>query len=432
MTILGITQRFRELGRIRCGERVDIGGGKSRPGKLEKFRLTSSNASIMNSVAEIYGGEVSDWEAPTGNQFQVYVDKDSLDILIPPIPSAISQAWEMWGRGKGILRRCDGEFEQTKDIACICLTEIDGKDGVQRKCKPTTRLNVILPQIEGLGIWRLETGSFNAAAELPPVVELLRNAAVQMQRPVKAMLRLEQRQRKSGEGTRNFAVPVVDVGETLESIMLTPGVLAGPSMVELGAAPVHPDRPELPALPEPLAVQEEPIKIAPPAVQSPPQKALEPAGHTDTPEKKRQAPSEAPDAPVEQPVAADQQGSLVQAVQELDLKMDQAQWFAMMSRRAGYHDDLRHSLLDTVSEGRVQSAKDATTEELQLAIDEMVVAMKGDVVNSLKTRFGKDKSSAAAMKWLRAQADSKLDATTEAWGFDEWATAREVAAGVPV
>ena len=95
MTILGITQRFRELGRIRCGERVDIGGGKSRPGKLEKFRLTSSNASIMNSVAEIYGGEVSDWEAPTGNQFQVYVDKDSLDILIPPIPSAISQAWEM-------------------------------------------------------------------------------------------------------------------------------------------------------------------------------------------------------------------------------------------------------------------------------------------------------------------------------------------------
>lgn len=361
---------------------------------------------------------MGDWEAPTGKQFQVYVDKDSLDILIPPIPSAISQAWEVWGSGKGILRRCDGEFEQTKDVPCICLTEIDGKDGVQRKCKPTTRLNVILPQIEGLGIWRLETGSFNAAAELPPVVELLRNAAVQMQRPVKATLRLEQRQRKSGEGTRNFAVPVVDVGETLEAIMLTPGVLAGPSMAELGAAPVHPDRPELPALPEPLAVEEKPIKAASPAVQAPPQKALEPAGHTDTPEKEQGTLSEAPDAPAEEPVATE--------------KMDQAQWFAMMGRRAGYNDELRHSLLDTVSEGRVQSAKDATTEELQLAIDEMTAAMKGDVVKSLKIRFGKDKSSAAAMKWLRVQASTQLDAATETWGFDEWAIARKVAAGLPV
>jgi hypothetical protein len=381
-TILGITQRFRELGRIRCGELVDIGGGKSRPNKLEKFRLTSPNSTLINAVSKLYGGEVSQWESPSGMQWQVKIETDVIDVLIPPMVQAFSQSWEMWGRGKGILRRCTGDWEQVTDTECMCISEMDDSEKGRRKCTPTTRLNVILPYVQGLGIWRLDTGSYSAAGELPPVVGLLKDAALQMGRPVKATLRLEQRQRKTERGTRNYAVPVVDVSETLDAIMLTTSVLAGPSLKEL-SEPTHPEQPALPPAPEPLPIVDEEEKPPP----SPP-------GATEsTPE-----------------LTLDAKASV----------MDQSAWFAMMARKAGFDDDMRHALILTVTNDRTESAKDADKEELDEAIAVMLDGMKGEVAKELKIPFP---NSSDALKWLRKQ-DSGLEIPTKEWGFDDWALAR--------
>src|SRR3990172_7696614 len=49
--------------------------------------------------------------------------------------------------------------------------------GDERACKITTLLNVMLPRIPGLGVWRLESHGWNAATVLPGTLEVLMMAA---------------------------------------------------------------------------------------------------------------------------------------------------------------------------------------------------------------------------------------------------------------
>jgi len=56
--ILDIQQRSRELGRIRIGQTQPTKSGKSRPAKLDRFRLTSASRPLLERVAALYGGTV--------------------------------------------------------------------------------------------------------------------------------------------------------------------------------------------------------------------------------------------------------------------------------------------------------------------------------------------------------------------------------------
>ena len=86
------------------------------------------------------------------------------------------------------------------------------------ECRPRTRLNIMLPDIPGLGVWRLETDGWNAATSLPATIEML--LALSVQPWVKAVLRLEQRSAKKRQPdgkvvTHRFAVPVLDTPDDL-------------------------------------------------------------------------------------------------------------------------------------------------------------------------------------------------------------------------
>jgi hypothetical protein len=93
---------------------------------------------------------------------------------------------------------------------------------------PRTRLNIMLPDVPGLGVWRLETSGYNAATSLPATIELLKGLSVQPWIP--AVLRLEQRSKKKrgDDGkviTHRFAVPVLDL----------PGITVGKVVARLAA-----------------------------------------------------------------------------------------------------------------------------------------------------------------------------------------------------
>lgn len=220
MPIIDLQRRMRELGRIRIGRKND----RNQPERLDTFRLTSGSVELLKTAADLYGGTVAEWkDAPgAGKQYELVTDTDSLPVAVPP-GQALSQWYEMWSGG-GCQRRCDGEREIIEDRACVCSAA--GQTQEERDCKPTTRLNVMLPELWDIGVWRLETHGWYAAVELGGIVPLL-EAATQSNVALSAQIRLDQRTvKKAGEKyPRHFAVPVIEVEESLGALLSKAGML---------------------------------------------------------------------------------------------------------------------------------------------------------------------------------------------------------------
>lgn len=226
MPIITLQRRARELGRIRIGQVVKSANGRSRPSKLDRFRLTSASRPLLDTVASLYGGTVAEWTPQNGGpaQWEVVTESTRLPVLVPPQP--VSQYFELWSGG-GCQRRCDGERELLSDAPCLCAAA--DPDPQERDCKPTTRLNVILRDVEGIGVWRLESHGYYSATELPEVAEFL----ARTQGYVAAHLALEERVVKRNGETRRFMVPALEVDITPAQLLAgggTPGQLAaGPA-----------------------------------------------------------------------------------------------------------------------------------------------------------------------------------------------------------
>ena len=245
MPLLNIQMNLREVGRIRTGDRTKAGKGTA-PRKLDRFRFTTDDGQMLQLVADAYGGAVQPWtDAPTGEQWELYVSAERIPVMIVPHLRPITQWMEAW-TGGGCIRRCDGQREQTKGVPCICLEE------GELICKPTTRLQLVLHEIPGLGTWRLESHGYYAAVELGGTLELITKLAIATGEPVYGTLRLTQRTQKvTGQPVRHFAVPTLDVDVTVPELAAqvaaaAPGAIDGANAARLqalaAAAPVAPSR----------------------------------------------------------------------------------------------------------------------------------------------------------------------------------------------
>lgn len=210
MPIVDLQRRLREIGRIRLGEKVDAVGknGKptKRPAKLEAFRLTSRDRRVIESAATLWGGQAQPWEAPDGQQWEVFTSATEFPVVVPPGDMAFSQWYEEWSAA-GCLKRCDGSRDIGRDCPCDC-------DPSNRTCVIHTRLSVMLPELPGLGVWRVESHGYYSAVELGGAVDVCQ-AALAQGRLLPARLRLEQRMVKRIERgkptTFRFGVIALDV-----------------------------------------------------------------------------------------------------------------------------------------------------------------------------------------------------------------------------
>jgi len=228
MPIINLQKRARELGRIRLGQKETFtkrdGTTGTRPAKLDRFRLTSASQPLLEKVAELYGGEVVPWTPAGGSpQFEVVTGSARLPIMVPPQP--VTQWYEFWTRA-GCQHRCDGQHNVLTDEDC----DHDDPAHIEATKKPTTRLNVVLRDVEGIGVWRVETHGFNAAVELPDVAEFLAAAGGY----VDGWLALEQRtsveQTERGPQTRHFMVPIIEIDVTPAQLMAGKGRVAAPAL----------------------------------------------------------------------------------------------------------------------------------------------------------------------------------------------------------
>lgn len=225
--IIDLQRRLAEVGRIRIGQQVKSGKG-SRPAKLDTFRLTSPDRTRIDHAAQLYGGVPAQWEAPSGPQWEVITQTDALPVVVPPSDMAFTQAYELWSGG-GCKRRCDTVTEHLSDGPCLC-------DPEARDCKIHSRLSVMLRDLPGLGVWRIDSTGFYAAGEILGAMDIVKMAAGRGQM-LPATLRLEQRQiKRADETVKKFAVPVLD-------LMVSPAQLLGQGdRLDAGTLSIEPPR----------------------------------------------------------------------------------------------------------------------------------------------------------------------------------------------
>lgn len=231
-TVAGIHDDIEELGRIRIGDEKGTGhGGIGRP--LTTFRLTSPDQGLIAAAAGLWGGEPKPWDSERPGEWQVVTTTDAIRVFLPPIDVAWSQAYEQWVGG-GCTHRCDGvtceltrptgrkvkdgrrEYDEHETVHVPCMCDDDQPD-----CKLTTHVNLVLPDLPGIGVWRLTTHSRTAASRLPAMIRMLR--ALAGNEMVPCTLRLTAREsKKLGRAPRSFIVPQLICDQPVRELMDLP------------------------------------------------------------------------------------------------------------------------------------------------------------------------------------------------------------------
>lgn len=267
---LEIQSRYRELGRIRMGTVVSNNRGGTRPVKLDTFRLTSADEDLIVNATNLWGGTPKQWEGAQGGakQWEVILEKKSMKVMVPPVKEASNLSCNSWAFG---LHKwmCDGnEAKYPNDDGEIQVMECNRACQSKEKNAPkmTFNLNLILPDLPGLGMWRLSTGSYNAVRELQPMLRTFMELGLKNGSAVPAILKMEQRSERKMQGgkptTFNYNVPVLDLGIPVGDFMQIPGAMEAlalaespepidaPMMLAAAAIESRPEEPEIPDAPE--------------------------------------------------------------------------------------------------------------------------------------------------------------------------------------
>ena len=217
INILADQRQHAQVGRIRIGKTVPTQSGKTRPEKIDRFRITTPAEHLARQIADLYGGEPKLWNPQGGGaqQWEVFTEAKMLDVVVPP--KAMTQWLEHW-QGPSCALRCDGIREMLKDQPCVC-----GPDPEARKCKPTTRVNLMLARIPTIGVWRLETHGYYAAVQIPPVVELLQSMGGYQP----AALTLVAASRTVDGKKKSWFVPQLDITHAPAAAIMGTGVHLG-------------------------------------------------------------------------------------------------------------------------------------------------------------------------------------------------------------
>lgn len=326
--IIDLQRNVRQVGRIRLGE---VKNG--RPQKLTTFRLSSIQRGPIDRAAELYGGTVAEMRNDrSDDQWEVVTNTDSIPVVIPPT-NHLDQWLELWG-GAGCERRCDGREaivmagRPTTGTPCVC-------DPDNRECRVTTRLWVVLPELEALGVWRIESHSYYAATELAGAADLCA-VATQQGFAVPARLTLEQRTRRTRDAngkpqTFRFAVPVLSVDVSIPQAQAILG------RVDTGTGEIA----------TPVDIEDRSLgtktaaAIAPPAAAElpPPKPAAIPEPRTHEAFTAAQDAAEAQPEPVVEEVPLMAPGR----------KLDDSQRFAIDLEKLGVDETTRHSLYAIVT-----------------------------------------------------------------------------------
>jgi len=163
-------KRVPRVGKIYLGVKSQNSSGKEYPTAVDYFVVRSDGINTMDSAAEafhkVYGDEP--------REITIAFPSDDLENIMPQYLAAYRGGGgrsELWCKGDGeTAGRADGSGGYVQ-IPCMyrdCPIYVDGK------CKELTRLLFLLPDVEGIGVWELDTTSYHSAQNLVSSIQLIR------------------------------------------------------------------------------------------------------------------------------------------------------------------------------------------------------------------------------------------------------------------
>lgn len=197
MSIIGLSEKLRlpRKGKIRLGEKKMSEKGKLYPSALDYFV-------VPEEVKEVYPGKP--------RKLDIMFPMENRDDFFP-------QWYKRYGSSKGLICKGDGktateipegtgflkngkvvdEKGEPKDLDNFQMKEIDceGKECPyyqERDCKQVGNLQVILPKVKGLGVYQIDTSSYNSILNINSGIELIRGMLERVARNLNKILGSEE------------------------------------------------------------------------------------------------------------------------------------------------------------------------------------------------------------------------------------------------
>lgn len=175
------------VGKFRSGKM----SGRS-PVALDAWRVTTGDPTVADAVAEMFGGDVAEWETSGEDSLEVLTDADAVRVIIDG-PAAIQSDLKLWGANGVIIHHCDGvEFldDERKGKPCGCPELLADRKAAAKAGhgpKPDTRIVFRIEAMRDAGKFRLSSGSW----DLVRVLHEYENAIEEIGGSVAATLALE-------------------------------------------------------------------------------------------------------------------------------------------------------------------------------------------------------------------------------------------------
>lgn len=245
MPIKGLTEarRLPRLGKIRLGIKAKNAEGKEYPKEVDYF-IADPQIPDENKKQEIIA-----------KFYKLYGDQPKrIEIMFPVSdPDVFFQQWYK-RYGSGTLLQCKGDGETAicsseefakgleitdKDDMGLPIVKCEGKNCSYfkaNKCAQVGTLNVFLPEIEGLGVWQIVTGSTNSILNINSSIDIIKAACGRIHM---IPLTLERRREEISHEGKKTVHYIMNISTSIKLGDLQRQALIDPSKILLELSPAH-------------------------------------------------------------------------------------------------------------------------------------------------------------------------------------------------
>lgn len=168
MPIHGISdkRRLSRVGKVRLGIKKENAKGVQYPSAVDYF-VCNEDQSTTEMAAMMFNRAYPD-------------EPKAIDIVFPSDDSGefFPQWYKRYGSSKGLVCKGDGELatrlnEETGEMDEIeCTPECEYL--AKKHCRAVASLQFMIPHVSGLGVWQIDTGSYNSIVNLNSAIDMVK------------------------------------------------------------------------------------------------------------------------------------------------------------------------------------------------------------------------------------------------------------------